>query len=484
MPQFDDPEEAYRDALGKIRIMAREGVSEIYLQGWGLTALPPEIGQCRKLRHLDLRDNQITTLPPELAECARLEVLILTHSRLRTLPAVLGACHELKQLYLEGNDLRTFPPELLDCRQLEVLSLSATALTELPPEISRLHELRTLDLESNRLTALPESLRHLPKLQALYLHGNDTLGLPPEVLGPRWQEVTRNKAHPASAKSILGYYFSRLAEGAKALDEVKMIFAGRGGAGKTSLVNRLVFDRFRKNEKETPGIAITDWTMRDCPGGGPVTAHVWDFAGQVITHAMHQFFFSTRTVYVLVLTGRENAERDDAEYWLRLIAAFGSELVPGGMGNPMRSDGPPVIVALNKWDDAGSARARLDRVALRERYPFIVGFVETDCATKRGLTELRAKLCETVGGMAWVRSAFPAKWAGVKDKLRANPDPHLGYDIFREICRAEGVEDESKQDSLATALHALGVALNYRHDERLRFASVLKPHWLTENVYR
>ena len=36
---------------------------------------------------------------------------------------------------------------------------------------------------------------------------------------------------------------------------------------------------------------------------------------------------------------------------------------------------------------------------------------------------------------------------------------------------------------LAENLHALGVALNFRRDERLRFASVLKPHWLTEHVY-
>jgi internalin A len=42
--------------------------------------------------------------------------------------------------------------------------------------------------------------------------------------------------------------------------------------------------------------------MEDCKKG-PVTAHVWDFAGQVMTHALHQFFFSVRCVYVLVLTG-------------------------------------------------------------------------------------------------------------------------------------------------------------------------------------
>lgn len=440
--------------------------------------------------HLDLDENQLTTLPSELAECSRLQTINLKENCFRTLPVGFSAFSYLQRLNFNGNDLRTFPAELLECRQLRYLSLAANGLSELPPEINLLSKLRLLRLDDNRLTALPENLRKLPGLDELYLHGNNALGLPPEVLGPTWHDAHNNASPSAAPKSILDYYFSRSAGGEKPLNEVKMIFAGRGGVGKTSLVSRLVFDRFRKEEPETPGVVISDWTMQYCPGGGPVTAHVWDFAGQVITHAMHQFFFSTRTVYVLVLTGRENAERDDAEYWLRLIAAFGTERENvdvsrhGEVITTINAEGaPPVIVALNKWDDGGSARTRLDRAALRERYPFIVGFVETDCATKRGLTELRAKLAETVGAMKWVRDGFPAKWTGVKDRLCVNPDPHLGYDVFRKICRAEGLADEGEQDSLATALHALGVALNYRDDERLRFASVLKPHWLTENVY-
>ena len=487
---FADPEEAYRAAQEEILRVAKLGEDLLELDGWGLTALPPEIGQCRELRRLHLDDNQLTTLPPELAYCEELEWLNLTSNRFSSLSIGLRACQSLRELRLSRNHLCEFPIEVLELSKLKFLSLTTTALTELPTQINRLDDLRSLRLENNQLTALPKSLCELAKLKELYLHRNEALELPPEVLGPKRDDVVRRNARPASPKSILDYYFSRRAGSAKTLDEVKMIFAGRGGAGKTSLVNRLVFDRFDKEQKETPGVVITDWTMRDCPGGGPVTAHVWDFAGQVITHAMHQFFFSTRTVYVLVLTGRENAERDDAEYWLRLIAAFGTEeprveydYVNHGQGRIEFGGAPPVIVVLNKWDDTGSARARLDRTALRERYPFIVGFVETDCAKKRGLPELRTKLAETVSTMPWVRNGFPAKWAGVKDKLRANADPHLGYDVFRGICRAEGVVNEGEQDSLATALHALGVALNYRDDERLRFASVLKPHWLTENVY-
>jgi len=50
---------------------------------------------------------------------------------------------------------------------------------------------------------------------------------------------------------------------------------------------------------------------------------------------MHQFFLSVRSIYLLLLTGRENSERDDAEYWLRLITAFATDET--GKGPPCNS---------------------------------------------------------------------------------------------------------------------------------------------------
>jgi internalin A len=52
---------------------------------------------------------------------------------------------------------------------------------------------------------------------------------------------------------------------------------------------------------------------------------VWDFAGQEITHATHQFFLTERSVYLLVLDARSDTQDWDAEYWLRLISAFGKD---------------------------------------------------------------------------------------------------------------------------------------------------------------
>ena len=226
--------------------------------------------------------------------------------------------------------------------------------------------------------------------------------------------------------------------------------------------------------ESTSGIALCDWQMRGYKGDS-VTAHKWDFAGQVITHSLHQFFFSERSVYVLVLTGRENSEREDAEYWLRLIRAFSTDET---------GEGAPVIVALNKWDEPG-CRPKLDREALRERFPFIRAFVETDCQTDRGIAKLDAALCREVRRLRWVRESFPEGWDAVRRALTVDPKKraHLSFAEFRALCARHGVEDARQQDSLAAVLHRLGTALNYRNDPRLREATVLLPTWLTKNVY-
>jgi len=487
------------------------------LMGNGLSFLPPEIGQLRALRLLDLMHNELSALPPEIGQLTALKELTVMHNQLSVLPPEIGRLSSLRQFYLSGNklsilpseigqltELMTFdishnelsilPPEIGQLRALNDLDLANNQLSSLPSEIGQLRALSQLDLSNNQLSSLPSEigqlmaltvlnlksnkLRKLPEwfrglleLKYLFLHDNPPLLLSPTVLGPNSQH---SKKKGVSPKSILDFYFGKKAENTKPLNEVKLILVGRGGAGKTSTVQALQGLPFNESEESTPGIALCDWKMDGCKGS-PVTAHVWDFAGQVITHALHQFFFSMRSVYVVVLTGRENNERDDAEYWLRLINAFGTD---------EQGNGPPVIVALNKWDVAG-CRPTVDRGALLERYPFIRDFVEIDCKTQKGILKLKKTLCREVDRLKWVREDFPESWNVVRHALTAGRKrrAHLTYSEYRALCVKYGVTNEGQQDSLAEILHNLGAALNYRSDPRLREATVLQPEWLTKNVY-
>lgn len=439
----------------RIEAAWKSKATELNLSGMGLTELPASIGRLVQLRALYLNNNQLTALPETIGQLSQLQTLEVSGNKLRALPARIG-----------------------DLRKLNSLKVRRNFLSNLPESIGCLGSLRWLRIQDNRLVALPEALRHLTALAELQLAGNPALALPPELLSEPYETYdfadyghVRATYHHSGANpaSILDYYF-KMRGGRRPLNEVRLLLVGRGAAGKTSIVRRLIEDRFDENEPETPGVDIRPWEL-DC-GNNKIRAHVWDFAGQVITHATHQFFLSHRNVYVLVLTGREDSEKLDAEYWLRLIRAFGTE--------PGTGRTSPVIVALNKWE---LSECKVDRNALQEKYPFIVGFVETDCKSGRGIADLAKLLRETVDGMESVREAFPRAWFAIKESLATMKADYVSYGEFRAQCRQLGESDAGAQDSLARVLHRLGVALNYADDERLREATVLNPHWVTKGIY-
>ena len=95
--------------------------------------------------------------------------------------------------------------------------------------------------------------------------------------------------------------------------------------------------KFNSREKTTEGIKISDWSCA-LNRKNKATIHIWDFGGQDIMHATHQFFLTARTLYLLVLTRRQGGYDEEVDYWLRLIRAFGGK-------------DAPVIVALNKQKD-------------------------------------------------------------------------------------------------------------------------------------
>src|SRR5712692_6597338 len=175
------------------------------------------------------------------------------------------------------------------------------------------------------------------------------------------------------------------------------------------------------------------------------------FGGQEIMHATHQFFLTERSVYLLVLNGREGGEDADAEYWLKLIESFGGE--------------SPVIIVLNKIKEHPFD---VNRRALRQKYPGIRDFIRTDCGDATGLKQLRKAIERETDCLEHLRDAFPASWFTIKDRLARTKKNFLTFDEYRKACSKLGEKDPAAQEALAFYLHSLGVALNYKDDPRLQ----------------
>jgi internalin A len=429
-----------------------------------ISTIPKSLGQIADLWELYLNSNQISTIPENLSQLANLKELYLNNNQISTIPESLGQLANLRELDLSNNQISTIPESLGQLANLRELDLSNNQISTIPERLGQLANLQRLGLSNNRLASIPKALYSLPKLTALYLHGNPGLGIPEEVLGATWEEVLKG-AKPRPPAEVLNY-FKSLA-GARPLHEAKLILVGQGAVGKTSVVKALTTGKFKKGEETTEGIKISDWS---CPLGrnSEVKLHIWDFGGQEMMHATHQFFLTSRSLYLLVLNRRQGGCDREADYWFRLIRAFGEK-------------DAPVIVVLNKQK---SEPFDVNRGSWLEKYAGnIHGFVETDCDNPKSIARLKQAIQEQLRGMQSLKASFPRRWFAIKDELSQMSAEYVTFEEYRAICRKHGESNPTEQNSLAGFLHDLGIALNYKDDPRLRFAYVLKPEWVTEGIY-
>jgi internalin A len=420
------------EAARRIKAVILTGSTELDLSRLQLTEVPAKLGKLVNLTELYLFDNQLTEVPAELGKLVNLTRLNLSQNQLTEIPAELGNLVNLTRLFLDQNQLGS-----------------------VPEFIRQLTKLTRIDLNDNVIIALPEFLKSLPNLQAVFLHGNQQLGIPNEILGPTWEEVDQG-ASPTKAQDVLSYYF-RILTDRQPLNEAKLILVGFGNVGKTSLVNRLIHNTFDPDSKKTEGIQITQWGLR-LHGFEDIKLHVWDFGGQEIMHSTHQFFLTERSLYLLVLNGRQGHEDTDAEYWLELIQSFGGS--------------SPVIIVLNKVKDHPFD---VNRSALKQKFSNIRDFIQTDFEANIGTDQLRTAIERETDRLEHLRDPFPSTWVEIKNQLADMTQNYISFERYRTICCEDGESDHTAQNSLAVHLHNLGIALNYKDDPRLCDTHVLNP---------
>jgi internalin A len=248
---------------------------------------------------------------------------------------------------------------------------------------------------------------------------------------------------------------------------------GQGSVGKTSLVNRILNNFFSQREKKTEGIAISRWEIEDISQSKvsqfKIQINIWDFGGQEIMHATHQFFLTKRSLYLLVLDSRLTQEENRVEYWLKIIQSFGGE--------------SPVIIVGNKTDQHP---LDIDQRGLQNKYPNIVGIIETSAATGKGIKNLKSIIVNKVNNLPHVRDQLPMTWFTIKNQLEviARKQNFITHDKYLNLCLTKEVFDETSQYTLIGFLHDLGVVLHFQDEPRLEALGILNPQWVTNGVYK
>ncbi len=426
-----------------------------------LKGLPEFLGHLTNLRTLNLSSNQLKGLPEFLGHLTNLRTLDLSSNQLKGLPEFLGHLTNLRTLNLSSNQLKELPEFLGHLTNLRTLNLNSNQLRELPEVVSRLPNLTTLNLWDNKISLLPKWIRELTTIERLDLRAN-RLSVPPEILGSKNQY-----GNPVPAAEVIDYYFQEKSD--TPLYEAKLLIVGEGGAGKTTLAKKLQDPdyKLKEDEKSTEGIEVLPYNFNH-PDGPPCKVNIWDFGGQEIYHATHQFFLTERAIYALVTDSRQG--NTDFYFWLNVIQLHGAD--------------SPVILIKNEKQGRPCSVPDLQ---LRGQFANLKESIETDLSENRNLETIKNTVEQYISNLSHVGDPLPKTWANVRSVLEnqaLGSDNYIDIREYRQICEAQGITKRIEQERLSRFLHNLGVFLHFQAIPQLSKTIFLTPAWSTDAVYK
>jgi internalin A len=443
-----------------------------------LDEIPESIGGLTELTSLNLGFNQLRHLPDSIGMLLNLTDLTVCRNRLETLPDSIGKLASIRNLDFSYNQINVLPSSITSLETLRNINIRNNQIGALPESIGRMRSLIRLDCNSNKLESIPASIGELAQLESLILYKNLLHDLPSSIaLLPNlkedqfyfgenpWSELPPEIVNQGS-KSILRYCWQRLNEGTfDWLYEAKLLIVGEGGAGKTTLSNKLKNANYTLDEQErsTKGIDVTSWDFPH-PKGYSFRINIWDFGGQAIYHATHQFFLTKRSLYVLVADTRQ--EDTDFNYWLEMVEVL--------------SEGSPILIVKNEKQDR---RCEINENQLRERFGSLEKILATNLAFNRGLPEVLDAVKFHISQLPHVGTPLPKTWVHVRQALENDPRDYITQAEFLTLCDTHGFNACEDKLQLSSYLHDLGVYLHFQDDPILRNWIILKPEWGTTAVY-
>ena len=274
-------------------------------------------------------------------------------------------------------------------------------------------------------------------------------------------------------EAVRNYFRELAAQGEDYLYEAKVLILGEGGAGKTSLLRRLYQpDRELPQEDETTrGIDIH---RQDFIGnhGQPFRLNVWDFGGQQIYHATHQFFLTKNSLYILV----DDTRKDDKtvhdegfKFWLEVVETL--------------SERSPLLIFQNEKGDRSKT---IDEPGIKGRFTNVKELHRGNLERPGSVRSLQQTIECFVQQLPHIGEPVPKKWVVIREKLEelAIARSYISQEDYFEVYRQHLPFDRTKAMHLSRYLHDLGVFLHFQDDPLLCKTVILQNQWATEAVFR
>jgi Leucine-rich repeat (LRR) protein len=421
-----------------------------------LTSLPDWISGLSRLNLLNLSDNRLTHLPNSMDGLLRLKFLYLSNNRLPELAATIGDLDSLESLYASNNDITWVDPLLTLPSQLTQVFLDRNLIPAVPESVSSLRHLRMFRVNNNDLRVVPDWLLDLPRLLYIEVGGNPLASPPPEIA--------------ANGNKAILQFLRECRLGSTEQWVSKLLVVGEGGVGKTSLIKKLMHEPFDPAEGTTHGMEISPYRVpHPHRHGVEMELRTWDFGGQEIYHATHQFFLTDRSLFLLLWNSRSGWEQGRLRYWLDIIAARAPK-------------SPVVLVATHASANERPVDLPLDD--LRREYPQIADSVAIDSGTGERIDAVRTLIAERAASLPLMGERWPASWLDATRAVDALREQHVTPARLWRAMTLAGLEDPQYQRYVAAALHTLGSILFHMDDPELGETVILRPEWVNAYISR
>ncbi len=363
--------------------------------------------------------------------------------------AIADHLHKLTYLNIQENkEIKNVEP-FTRMPRLLTLNISETAVSDLSPFAGQIINGTSVHCEP------------FPYDPGIYVK-DCPLKHPPKQIAIQGPEAVRN------------YFRELAAQGTDRLYEAKVLILGEGGAGKTSLLRRLYYPEMPlpTEEETTRGIDIHrhEFRMAD---GRPFWLNVWDFGGQQIYHATHQFFLTQSSLYILVddtRTSDKSIHDKTFKYWLEVVETL--------------TESSPLLIFQN--EKCGRSKT-IDEAGIKGRFS---NFKETHhgdlLKNPESANDARKAIEYFVQNLPHVGTEVPAKWVAIRAAVEAASKikPYITQDAYFELYARHLEFDRAKALLLSGYLHNLGVFLHFQDDAQLHKTVILQNEWATAAVFR
>jgi GTPase SAR1 family protein len=411
---------------------------------------------------LNISNNFVVDISP-LKRLKILQYLYLGHNKITDLTS-LSLLRNLQELYCDKNDIQSLEP-VRNCIALKKISAHSNKISDLSP-LQNLLSISYLDLRSNAIHNIEPLLGLITENEKIQVSAESEVYLKGISLNENPLNSPPIEIIVRGRRAIIKFFEELKIQGEDELYEAKLLIVGEGGAGKSTLARKLINEHssMPKEEDTTKGIEIfrCSFPHHNSKDHNEFYLNIWDFGGQEIYHATHQFFLTRRSLYVLV----DDTRKDDKtindpsfNYWLQVCEIYG---------------GPDstLIIVQNEKDDRSKD---IDLAGMKSRFENLKEKYRTNLLNNRGLTEVKKGIQFYAINLPLVGQKLPRQWVIIREELGrlSFARPYITLSKFLNLCTKHSISEKDRALNLSSYLHDLGVFLHFQNDPILKHTVIL-----------